>query len=85
MDENEGVKARGDALRVPDDFKRQLIAQKIQMFLNTIYDAELDGKVAQMLGDERKQEGAEKRMKDALKAIDLLEKILSEIPEGPGQ
>lgn len=71
-----------DKTQVPDDLKCLLIAQKVQLWRNTIYDATLDAKIAKMLEDKRKVELAEKRIKDALKAIDLLESLWDEVNDG---
>lgn len=63
---------------VPEGVKRQLLRQKIEVWRNTVYDAELDVRVADVLGDDRLKEQAAQRLKDAFKALDLLEGMLKE-------
>ena len=61
---------------LPRVVKLKLLQDKIQLWRNTLYDAELDAKVAVALEDERNKEHAEQRMKAALKALDVLGEIL---------
>lgn len=58
--------------------KAGLIKNKILLWENTVYDAQLDAEIDEMLGDEQGLAQAKTRMKNALKAIGLLEEKLSE-------
>lgn len=63
---------------ISDEIKRQLIEQKIDLWRRTYYDAELDAKIAEALDDPQLKRMATERMKKALKAVDVLEKLLNE-------
>lgn len=67
------------SIEIPDEAKIFIIEQNRQKWANTLYDAELDAKIAEKLGDERLREQAAQRMKNALKALDVLEGILGEL------
>lgn len=59
--------------------QRMLIENKIQQWINSRYDAELDARVAAALDNKEMLKQAERRMKNALKAVDLLKEMLEEI------
>jgi hypothetical protein len=59
--------------------RKQLIENKITLWRNTIYDAELDARVADALGKEAASEQAQERMKEAMQAVELLEGMLDEL------
>ena len=64
--------------QVPDEVKRGLLSGKLQLWRNTLYDAQLDIEVAKAIEDERLMQQSATRLKGALKAIDLLEKMLAD-------
>ena len=66
-------------VEIPDEAKIIIIEQNRQKWTNTLYDAELGAKIAEKLGDEGMKKKEAQRMKDALKAIDVLEEILQEL------
>lgn len=66
---------RGD-YKVAPEAQRAIIAQKLTLWQNTAFDAELDAKVAQVLGDEEMKALAARRLKDALKAQAVLTEML---------
>lgn len=58
------------------EVRTQILQQKIQVWRNTGYDARLDAEVAQELGDDEMSERAKQRMKNAKRAIAMLEQKL---------
>jgi len=64
--------------------KMQVLSMKIEVLENTIYDAELDAKVASILDDDAMATGAKSNMKRALKALDSLQKLYSELAKDSG-
>lgn len=66
---------------IPNDTKLVLLTKKLEMWQNTLYDAQLDAEIAKMLGDEPLGEQSQARMKAALKAIELLNDKLGELAE----
>lgn len=75
-------------VQIPAAIRLQILADKLQMWRNTLYDATLDAKVAQVLKDQPALLRAAGRMKKALGAIEFLEKLLQEeeeeVPNDPG-
>lgn len=67
--------------QIPDEIARGILANKIGMWQNTLYDAGIDFKVAEKIGDERLAAIAKERITKALKAIDLLTALLEEVKE----
>ena len=67
---------------IPTEAKIFIIKQNRQKWANTLYDAELEHRIAEKLKDTRMREKAAQRMKNALEAIDLLEEVLAELPGG---
>ena len=67
---------------IPNDTKRVLLTQKLEMWQNTLFDARLDTEIAKMLEDEQLAAQSQARMKSALKAIELLKNKLSELAKG---
>lgn len=61
--------------------QRQIIERKIEMYENTLYDAELEAKIADVLEDEQAKENAKRNMKRVMKAIDFLKVQLAELRE----
>jgi len=57
--------------------RQSIIAQKIALWRNTAFDAELDAKVAQALGNAEAEANAAERLKNCLKAIATLEEMLT--------
>lgn len=64
---------------LPVEVQRTLIQQKLTMWRNTVYDAQLDAKIAKALEDERGEQQARQRIKSALKAVELLEQMMNEL------
>ena len=64
---------------IPMEVQAQIIQQKIQMWRNTEYDAQLDAEIAQVLDDAQMKAAAVQRMKNAKKAVAELEKKLKGI------
>jgi len=64
-----------DEAMVPDTVKMQIIRNKLQVWQNTLYDAQLDARIAEALDDMQSKERATRRMKEAHKAIDFLEML----------
>lgn len=64
---------------VPVEIQIQIIQQKIQIWLNTEYDAQLDAEIAQVLDDDQMKATAVLRMKNAKKAVTSLKRKLSEL------
>ncbi len=62
---------------VPVEVQAHIIQQKIQIWLNTEYDAQLDAEIAQVLSDDQMKAAAVLRMKNAKKAIAELTRKLS--------
>jgi len=54
---------------IPVEVQVQIIRQKIQIWRNTEYDAQLDAEIAQVLSDDQMLAAAVQRMKNAKKAI----------------
>jgi len=67
---------------ISNDTKRVLLTQKLELWQNTLYDAQLDTEIAKMLSDEPLSEQSQARMKSALKAIELLNDKLGELAKG---
>jgi len=62
---------------VPDEVViKQMIAEKLKIWKNTVYDAGLDAKVATVTEDDRMLQAAQKRLKSAMKAVEFLEEEL---------
>lgn len=59
--------------------KRELLKQKVALWRNTKYDAQVDVQVADAIGDEELKKQATERIKSAIKAIDALGKLLGEL------
>ena len=57
--------------------RQALIEQKLTLWRNTAFDAELDAKVAKVLGNADSEAAAAQRLKDCLKAIATLEEMLT--------
>ena len=62
---------------VPVEIQAQIIQQKIQIWLNTEYDAQLDAEIAQVLDDAQMKAAAVQRMKNAKKAVAELTRKLN--------
>ena len=61
---------------IPVEIQAQIIQQKIQIWRNTEYDAQLDAEIAQVLADDQMKAQAVLRMKNAKKAItELMRKL----------
>lgn len=56
-----------------------VLKSKLELYENTVWDAEFDVKIAATLKDETMAKNAKKRMKDAMKAITLLESEIAEL------
>ena len=67
---------------IPNDTKLVLLTKKLEMWQNTLYDAQLDAEIAKMLGDSPLSEQSQTRMKAALKAIELMNDKLGELTKG---
>lgn len=63
---------------IPLEVQQQILANKIALWKNTIYDCQLDAGVAEAIGDDTMKKGAAERLKRALKALDVLEKMAHE-------
>ena len=75
MDVNEIVAS------VPVEVQRDLIERKIELWRNSVADAQLDAAVGKALDDERMRTQAAKRIKQALRALAFLEERLAELSE----
>jgi len=64
-------------MEITNDVKRVIVEQKLTLYKNTLYDAELDAKIALLLND--KEDATKARIKQVLKAIELLETELAEL------
>ena len=64
-------------MEIENDVKRMIVEQKLVLYRNTLYDAELDAKIALLLKD--KEEITKERIKQVLKAIELLETELKSL------
>jgi hypothetical protein len=58
------------------EVRQSIIAQKIALWRNTAFDAELDAKVARVLDNKDAETNAIERLKNCLKAIATLEEML---------
>ena len=67
-----------------EEIIRQMVAEKLKIWKNTVYDAGLDAKVATITEDDRMLQGAQKRLKGALKAVAFLEEELNKSQSGEG-
>lgn len=59
--------------------ERYIITNKLQLWRNTLYDAQLDAKIGETLDDAEMKKQAIERMKKSQKAIDLLEAELNKL------
>ena len=64
------------------DIKNGILADKLNRWRGTLYDAGLDGKVAGVVNNPKLQKIAERRVKEALQAIEYLEALLTEVDAG---
>ena len=62
--------------QLAQDRRAGVIQAKIEMWKNTVYDSSLDVKVGALVGNKGLETKAQKRLKEALQAIDFLEKEL---------
>jgi CRISPR/Cas system CSM-associated protein Csm4 (group 5 of RAMP superfamily) len=67
-------------MEITNDVKRVIVEQKLTLYKNTLYDAELDAKIALLLND--KEDATKARIKQVLKAIELLETELAALKPG---
>jgi len=67
---------------ISNETKRVLLTQKLTLWQNTLYDAQLDTEIAKMLEDEQLATQSQARMKSALKAIELVNHKLGELTTG---
>jgi hypothetical protein len=63
-------------IELPEATKIIILRNKLKLWKNTLYDAQLDARIAKVLEDERNEEQAAQRMKHAHKAIDFLSTLL---------
>lgn len=66
---------------IPDEVKRKILQQKLTMWHNTVFDAQVDVEMAEILKDAQMEQSARESMNRALKAVKLVEKKLSEIDQ----
>jgi len=59
-----------------------ILNNKMSLWQNTYYDAGLDAKIAEDIGNDKMTEIAAKRMKEALTAIGFLEREISQMEGG---
>jgi len=64
---------------ISNETKCVLLTQKLTLWQNTLFDAQLDTEIAKMLEDEQLAKISQDRMKSALKAIELVNDKLSEL------
>ena len=62
-----------------------VIQAKIEMWKNTVYDSSLDVKVGALVGNKGLETNAQNRVKEALQAIDFLEKELAMVYQEPDE
>ena len=58
-----------------------VIRSKLEMWKNTVYDSSLDAKVGALVGNKGIEAAAQNRLKEALQAIDFLEKELAAVEQ----
>jgi hypothetical protein len=63
---------------------KQMLLTKLELWKNTVYDAGLDAKVATVTEDDRMLQGAQKRLKSAMKAVEFLEEELNKSQSDDG-
>jgi len=61
------------------DLKKQILDKKLQLWKGTLYDAGLDAKVAAVVDNARLRTAAEKRVREAIQAIELIEGLQEEL------
>ena len=54
----------------------QILGVKLELWKNTVYDATIDTKIGALVANKELEVGAQKRLKEAIKAVDFLEKEL---------
>ena len=58
-----------------------VVRSKLEMWKNTVYDSSLDVKVGALVGNKGLETNAQNRLKEALQAIDFLEKELAAVEQ----
>ena len=66
----------------PEAVIKQILTDKLKLWKNTVYDAGIDAQVAKVTADDRMLQGAQKRLKGALKAVAFLEEELNKSQSG---
>lgn len=69
----------GDNIDIPVAAKRAIIENKIRVYKNTLYDIQIDSRVAAVIGDEQEKEAIKGRAERIVRAIVELESALSEV------
>lgn len=67
-----------------EKLKNRILAQKLELWQGTLYDAGLDAKVATVVDNKQLQQASEKRVKEAIQAIEYLTSLLEE-PDAPDE
>lgn len=68
-------------IKVSVEAKLLVLNNKLAIYKNSFYDAEIDYSVGTVTDDDKLKENAQERMKTYLKAIEALEKMLAEVDD----
>ncbi len=64
---------------VPSETKKTIIKRQIQLWKNTLYEAQVQARVAQVIRNEEMQTAAAARAEEAIRAMDELGLILIDL------
>jgi hypothetical protein len=62
---------------IPNNVKIEILARKLAIWNNTLFDASADEKLARILEDKDLSKAAQARMKQALKAIEAINGMIA--------
>lgn len=68
-------------IEVPGEVRRKIVEDKLAYYRNTVFDAGLDVKVAQLIGNSQQLGVATERMKKILTVVQFLEAELAALEE----
>ena len=66
------------------ELKKRILTQKLNIWKGTIYDAGLDARVAGVTGNTSLQNASEKRVKEAIQAVELIKELIDELNRKDG-
>jgi hypothetical protein len=69
-------------MEIPIVIKAQLVEEKMKLWLNTSYAAQIDLRVAKKINDPQQEKAALEMMKKCEEAIMLLEELFEELNSG---